>query len=170
MDKILKVIKKRQITAIILTVALIVGIPSIIIGATRLGQNAGFVVLMVFGIVATVAGFYGSPVAWVAVGNAKSECTLVTAVETEHLYTVRELSARLNKNERNTSALLNDCIMKGYLVGYLREGDRLILNENTSLHPTEHNMDCPYCGAVVTFTGTSAKCPYCGSALQRRKD
>ena len=165
MEKAEKSVKKRFYISLFLTIYFIVGIPLLVVGATRLSQGGGYVFMLVLGIIGAVVGFYGMPVAWVMYGNARTELALVSAVRNEHLYTVQELSARLASNEKQTSANLDNCIRKGYLTGYLRKGDRLYLNENTELKPTEYSVECTRCGAYVTYTGTGAKCPYCGSAL-----
>ena len=94
------------------------------------------------------------------------ELTVVQAVTQEHLYTVADLAQRLSVNGKTASATLNNCIRKGYLVGYIREGDRLVLNENRALGPTQYTLVCSHCGATVELTkGDTARCPYCGSVL-----
>lgn len=165
MEKALKVKKKRKITAIILSIMLAAGIPCIVLGATNMDENKAFTALLVLGIICVVGGFYGAPVAWTSMLSVNAEVTLVEAVVNEHLYTVDELSQRLSQKPKQTSALLNDCIRKGYLTGFKREGDTLILNENSALKPKEFVTECKYCGAVVTLTGDMSKCPYCGSPL-----
>ena len=76
------------------------------------------------------------------------------------------LIAGLSVNGKTASATLNNCIRKGYLVGYIREGDRLVLNENRALGPTQYTLVCSHCGATVELTkGDTARCPYCGSVL-----
>ena len=63
-------------------------------------------------------------------------------------------------------ATLNSCIKKGYLTGFIREGDTLVLNENRALAPTTLTVDCPRCGATFTLQkGDTARCPYCGSVV-----
>ena len=149
--------KRNFILALAFTIGLIAGIPCIVVGATNMGDNKGFVALLVFGIVGTVLGFYGSPLMWTR---------LVRAVTQEHLYTVADLAQRLSVNGKTASDTLNNCIRKGYLVGFIREGDRLVLNENRALGPTQYTLVCSHCGATVELTkGDTARCPYCGSVL-----
>lgn len=99
MEKAEKSVKKRFYLALFLTIYFIVGIPLLVVGATRLSQGGGYVFMLVLGIIGAVVGFYGMPVAWVMYGNARTELALVSAVRNEHLYTVQELSARLASNE-----------------------------------------------------------------------
>lgn len=166
MELALKAKKRNFILAIILTVGLIAGIPCIVVGAINMGDNKGFVALLVFGIVATVLGFYGTPLAWTRLATLNQELTLVQAVTAEHLHTVADLSQRLNTNGKQTSAILNNCIRKGYLVGFIREGDRLVLNENRALAPTKLELVCSHCGASVQLEkGETSRCPYCGSVI-----
>ena len=127
MELALKAKKRNFALALILTLGLIAGIPCIVLGAINMGDNKGFVALLVFGIVGTVL---------------------------------------LSVNGKTASATLNNCIRKGYLVGYIREGDRLVLNENRALGPTQYTLVCSHCGATVELTkGDTARCPYCGSVL-----
>lgn len=166
MELALKAKKKNLGLAIALTVGLIVGIPCIVVGAVKMDDVKAFAALLAVGIVLTVLGFYGSPVAWSRMSSVNQELTLVQAVTTEHLYTVADLSQRLNLKGKHTSDVLNNCIRKGYLVGYIREGDTLVLNENRALGPTVHDFECPRCGAPISVTaGEKTRCPYCGSPV-----
>ena len=76
-------------------------------------DNKGFVALLVFGIVGTVLGFYGSPLMWTRLATVNQELTVVQAVTQEHLYTVADLAQRLSVNGKTASATLNNCIRKG---------------------------------------------------------
>ena len=170
MELALKAKKRNFIFAVVLTVALAAGIPCIVMGAIGLKppshDNAGYIVLLTFGIICVTAGFYGSPIAWSRLAILNQELTLVKAVTEEHLHTVADLAQRLSVNGKTASATLNNCIRKGYLVGYIREGDRLVLNENRALGPTQYTLVCSHCGATVELTkGDTARCPYCGSVL-----
>lgn len=166
MELALKAKKNNTAIAILLTLGLIVGIPLIVVGAINMDENKGFAALLAVGIVLVVAGFYGSPVAWARLGTLNQELTLVQAVTNEHLHTVADLSQRLSMNGKQTSATLNSCIKKGYLTGFIREGDTLVLNENRALAPTTLTVDCPRCGATFTLQkGDTARCPYCGSVV-----
>ncbi len=141
--------KRNFILALAFTIGLIAGIPCIVVGATNMGDNKGFVALLVFGIVGTVLGFYGSPLMWTRLATVNQELTVVRAVTQEHLYTVADLAQRLSVNGKTASDTLNNCIRKGYLVGYIREGDRLVLNENRALGPTQYTLVCSHCGATA---------------------
>lgn len=166
MELALKAKKKNTALAIILTIGLVAGIPLLVVGAVNMDDNKGFVALLVIGIACVVAGFYGAPIAWTRLVTVNQELTLVKAVTEENLYTVADIAQRLSVNGKTASATLNNCIRKGYLVGYIREGDSLVLNENRTLAPTAYTIDCPRCGAQVTLTkNDSPHCPYCGSVL-----
>ena len=151
MELALKAKKKNTALAIILTIGLVAGIPLLVVGAVNMDDNKGFVALLVIGIACVVAGFYGAPIAWTRLVTVNQELTLVKAVTEENLYTVADIAQRLSVNGKTASATLNNCIRKGYLVGYIREGDSLVLNENRTLAPTAYTIDCPRCGAQVTL-------------------
>lgn len=166
MELALKAKQKNTALAIVLTIGLVAGIPLLVVGAVNMDDNKGFVALLVIGIACVVAGFYGAPIAWTRLVTVNQELTLVKAVTEENLYTVADIAQRLSVNGKTASATLNNCIRKGYLVGYIREGDSLVLNENRTLAPTAYTIDCPRCGAQVTLTkNDSPRCPYCGSVL-----
>lgn len=166
MELALKAKKKNTALAIVLTIGLVAGIPLLVVGAVNMDDNKGFVALLVIGIACVVAGFYGAPIAWTRLVTVNQELTLVKAVTEENLYTVADIAQRLSVNGKTASATLNNCIRKGYLVGYIREGDSLVLNENRTLAPTAYTIDCPRCGAQITLTkNDSPRCPYCGSVL-----
>ena len=129
MELALKAKKKNTALAIILTIGLVAGIPLLVVGAVNMDDNKGFVALLVIGIACVVAGFYGAPIAWTRLVTVNQELTLVKAVTEENLYTVADIAQRLSVNGKTASATLNNCIRKGYLVGYIREGDSLVLNE-----------------------------------------
>ena len=67
--------KRNFILALAFTIGLIAGIPCIVVGATNMGDNKGFVALLVFGIVGTVLGFYGSPLMWTRLATVNQELT-----------------------------------------------------------------------------------------------
>ena len=158
--------KRNFILALAFTIGLIAGIPFIVVGAINMGDNKGYIAMLVLGIVGTVLGFYGTPLLWVRVSTVNQELTVVRAVTQEHLYTVADLAQRLSVNGKTASATLNNCIRKGYLVGYIREGDSLVLNENRALAPTQFSLVCAHCGATVQLQkGETSRCPYCGSVL-----
>lgn len=178
MEKAVKTRNRRFALAVILSVMLVIGIPMIIVGAVgpsdghgaMRAARIGYKFMMGLGIAFTAVGFYGTPLGWIAFGNANAELTIVSAVRTEHLYTVDELASRLGKSEKETLTLLTNCVRKGYLTEYKLEGTALVLNENTALAPTEVHFECPRCGApVVCIAGEKTVCSYCGSPLTAPK-
>ena len=140
---------------------LVAGVPMIVFGAINMG---GLTILMVAGIVFVVLGFYGTPLVWVSYGNKVSLKRVVYAVDREHLLTVQEISAQLSKPEKAVRGMLDQCFQKGYLVGYVRKGDEIFLNEARAPEETLHAAVCPSCGAKYTYkAGEQPVCPYCGS-------
>lgn len=158
-----KSLRKKIITsfilALFLTLCLCGGVPLIIIFA---GKNTA---VMVVGITCAVVGFYGTPMGWISYGGAKSLERVVLAVTAENLLTVKDIAAQLGKPEEQIKASLTECFQKGYLFGYVFDGETVSYNANR--HPTEKVMSwvCPNCGATNTYLLTDGvvKCPYCGS-------
>ena len=155
-------VTKMFILSIVLTVMFVGGIPAIILGATN-----EIWPLMGAGIGCTVVGFYAMPLAWISYGSARTLSRVVFAITDEHLYSVQEISAQLSMNEKDVRANIDKGFNKGFLKGYKREGDNIVLNENVAAGKREHFYECPYCGAKFTYTADNARCPYCGSPVNK---
>lgn len=163
MNRIKNALRSSFLTAFILSFAFAGGIPAIVLGAIN-----GLHAVMGVGIACTVIGFYGTPIAWISYGSKRSLHRLVAAVYEEHIYTVKELSAQLSVPEANVRSQIATCINKRYLPGFIRNGDSLVLNENSALSETEHAAECPHCGAKFKYKGANATCPYCGTLIERK--
>lgn len=164
MNAVNKAVRKQLILSLVLSCMLVAGIPMIIFGASN---KLWF--LMAAGILFTVLGFYGTPMAWVSYGNKVGLRRVVYAVTREHLLAVEKISAQLGKPEKNIRALLDECFQKGYLPGYVRQGDTISLNEAKAPEETLHAAVCPYCGAKYTYRGTEEPvCPYCGAMSEKK--
>ncbi|HIY45769.1 MAG TPA: hypothetical protein H9731_04575 [Candidatus Borkfalkia excrementipullorum] len=164
MGPIRKALRSAMTLALILTFCL----P---LGGAMLGVGLGFGLAPVWavGIALMVAGFYGCPIAWVGYGSKRSLYRLVQAVEEENIYTVRELASQLGLSEKEVRNRIDTCFNKRYLVGYKREADGLVLNENRALREREHAAVCPSCGAKFDYkAGEQARCPYCGTLAERK--
>ena len=160
-------IRKALRSALWLSLILTLCLP---LGGAMLGVGLGFgiVGVWVIGIALMAAGFYGCPVAWAGYGNKRTLYRLVEAVEEENIYTVQELAAQLGISEKEVRNRIDICFNKRYLVGYKREADGLILNENQDLRKREHTVACPYCGAKFEYkAGEEARCPYCGMRVDK---
>lgn len=155
-------LKKLLIASIVITILFVAGIPMIPIGATT-----ELWAVMGVGIGLAAAGFYATPVIWSVYGSARPLKRIVYAVTEENLYTVQEIAAQLSLSEKNVRAYLDKCFNKGFLKGYKREGDNIVLNENVAAAKREHFYECPYCGAKFTYTIDNARCPYCGSPVNK---
>ena len=155
-------ITKLMITAIVLSVMFVAGIPMIIVGATK-----SIPAVLGIGIAFTAVGFYGTPLAWTMYGSSRVLARIVYAVTEEHLYTVQEIAAQLSLSEKEVRAHLDKCFNKNFLPGYKRNGDTILLNENIAAANKEMSAECPYCGAKFTYTAQNARCPYCNSPVKK---
>ncbi len=152
--------------ALIMTLMLVAGIPAIPVGFAL-----GYTAVGVAGIVCTVIGFYGCPVAWVAFGGYVPLKRLVYAVEEENILTVPELSAHLRRSEKDVKASIARAIDKLYLQGYLFDGVNLTPNtkKKTNADGAAHTGKCPSCGAPLPLPPAGAKyiqCPYCDTTVR----
>lgn len=156
--------KRAFIFSLILSVAFVAGIPAIVFGTIY-----KWWILMAVGIVCTVCGFYGCPIAWTGYGEIRSLSRMVFAIAEEHIYTVNELSQQLSLSEKEVRNRLDKCIKKRYLLGYRKEGDKIILNEGTALDKKQFAYKCPNCGASFFYTRENPCCPYCKSPVKQDK-
>ncbi|MDD6995715.1 MAG: hypothetical protein SPH68_04190 [Candidatus Borkfalkiaceae bacterium] len=162
MDAVEKALKKQLICAIAFSLMFAAGIPMIIFGAVRSAWA-----LMAAGIAFAAAGFYGTPIVWINYGDKVAQRRVVYAVTKEHLLTVQDVAAQLSKTEKDVRNLLSVCFNKGYLSGYVRQGDNIALNEAKAPEERKHAAECRFCGAKFAYTGDVAICPYCGAADER---
>ena len=126
MQKAEHTVRSFLIAALIASVLFVVGIPMIILGASgafgSVGVNRLF---LIAGIVFTAGCFYGMPILWITYANARELRRVVFAVEVQRLYTVERLAAHLNLPPEVTRGKLDACFEKGYLPGFIRDGDTL---------------------------------------------
>lgn len=162
MQPIHKATKKSLMLALFLTLCLPLG--GVLLGV---GLGIGQPAMWAIGIAGLVVGFYGCPIGWVGYANKRSYLRLVTAIDEEHLYTVKELSAQLGLSEKEVRNQIDVLFKNRYLIGYRRTGDGIELNENKALSDRESTRSCPSCGAKVTFKGAETVCPYCGTHIAR---
>lgn len=161
--KINKEVKIRLLIGILISVAFVVGIPMIPLGAVF-----KWWAMMAIGIAFVGFGFYAIPIFWTNFGKKVTQKRIVFAVEREHLLTVQEISAQLSMNERQIRGILDECFRKGYLNGYIRRGDSIFRNEAVAPEDKVHAVECIYCGAKFTYKGLTGICPYCGSAHKEK--
>lgn len=153
-------VRKSFLASFIFTVAFIAGIP-----ATVLGAVFNVWAVMGIGIACVIIGFYAMPICWIRHAHMKSLKRLVFAVVEEHIYTVNGLGRQLSLSEKQVRNCLDECFRKSYIIGYLREGDNLILNEKKEPAQKKYAAECPYCGAKFTYNADNAVCPYCKSPV-----
>lgn len=165
MQPIYKAAKRSFTLAMIFTLLFPLGGALLGVGL-GIGQPAMWAV----GIACLGSAFYGCPIAWVGYGNKKAYVRLVTAIEEEHLYNVRDLAAQLGLSEKDVRNQIDVLFKKRYIVGYVRTGDGIALNENVALQARKYTRECPSCGASVTFSGTDTVCPYCGTHIGREAE
>ncbi len=158
MEKITNRCKSLFIWALTLSILAVAGIPMIVLGAV----NALWAV-MVLGIVFVVAGVYVMPFLWVKFGESKGVKRMVFAVEKEYVYSVKDLAMRFGMSEKAVVGSIRTCIEKGYLIGYLFDGNEIKANTNKPINDRVITVRCENCGATYSYdVDKKGKCPYCG--------
>lgn len=163
MKKVKGKIQGLLIASVLLTIVFVGGIPMIIAGA---GKST---FLLVTGIVFVAGGFYCMPVCWVMYGEAKKLARVVFAVEKECIYSVGDIAVHLSETPEVIKGYVQKCIDKGYLLGYIFDGEQLNANFNISKKDELINVKCEGCGAKYQSSPTSESvCPYCGSVNKHK--
>ena len=147
------------IFCILSSAAFVGGIPMIIIGASN-----HISIVMILGIIMVAFDFYACPILWVNFGNCANLKTVVKAVEEENIYTVQDIARQQNKQPKDVENQIRVCLQKGYIVGYLFDGERLTLNENRKQGKRLLTVKCRNCGATYGYySDQDGVCPYCGT-------
>lgn len=160
MDRAIKKKKKMITLAILLSIALPVGIVTTILCAVN-----KIWVVMAIGIVLIVAGFYGAPICWSRLGDYSKMIALLRGIEQQNLYTVQELAAYTTSNEKSTIARIQSAINSGYLLNYLFvDNQRLELIKSRKQELHQVTFKCTNCGALVYAdqNASNTRCEYCG--------
>ena len=149
------------IIAFVGSVLFVGGIPMIIFGATK-----HITPIMILGIVLTGFNFYFMPIAWTVYGSRKKYLRISQAVKEENIATVQQLSQNLSADENQMIANVKAMFEKGYMKGYLFDGQKITLNQNRKLEGNKVTIKCPNCGAnVVVNENQQSVCPYCGTVV-----
>ena len=155
MEAINKKIKSLFILSLILSVAFVAGIPSIVFGAT-----GGMIWLMVIGIIATVAGFYGMPISWVMYGTNISQRNIVRSIVEEQITNIDDLAGIHNKSVPVITREISTLIAKGYLKGCKIQGNEIVGIKKKSIIARNK---CPNCGSPLIIKDNKKVCEYCSS-------
>lgn len=155
--KIDKDFKKILIFSILASISLPIGVPLIIIGASKTW------ILLTLGIIMAVFGFYGAPILWVYYGNLRTTKQVVNSILEENLTNTKEIASHLQMTEKKVKEIINNSIKKGYLTNLIFDGENLTVNNKMKLKYNDRKNKCPNCGGLLEQTSDGTVCPYCGS-------
>ncbi len=157
----MEVINKKLRLLFSFALALSIGFPLGVLGII-FGAVFGIVFLLVLGILLTVSGFYAMPLLWVRYAERRGDRTLLIIIEKDYIYTVQGLQTQTGYTEENIRQRLARMIHDRILVGYIFEGDELILNNNErQKNAAPPAKKCPACGAQMIHDGEIYRCEYC---------
>ncbi len=167
-DALSKAMRGRMMLAIVLSAMLVCGIPMI---------PVGFIYVMpvgIIGIIFTVCGFYGCPVAWTTFGSLASYRGVCSMIEEDGIYSVREIAATLGTNEKKVKQQVAYLVSKRFLRGYTFDGvDKItpVGAAATTGKTAEAALTgkCPNCGATLTEEDGKLHCRWCGGVFPLRK-
>ena len=145
--------------AILSGVCLFGGIPVLVIGATN-----GITALIVTGIALIAINFYACPILLVSYTNVLMLKRTAKAVNEEHIYDVKNIALQTGKPEEFIKQQIRVCLEKGYIAGFLFDGEKLTLNRNVKADKRLLSYKCSNCGATITYySNEHPVCPYCGT-------
>lgn len=153
--------------ASVLSLLLLCGVPLI-----PVGFSLGIIPLGVTGIVFTVLGFYGTPLAWVAFSNLASHKGVYSMIAEDGVYSVSAISGTLGKTPKAVRESVTYLINKRYLSGFTFDGADT-LTPLRSGSERAGGIDaaygkCPNCGASLITEEGKTHCPYCGSIFSKK--
>ena len=164
MKKINAKLAVMLVFCILSSAAFVGGIPMIIFCAANHVS-----IVMIAGIIMTAFDFYACPILWINFGGAVALKAVVKAVEEENLYTAEEIAVQQNKEVKIVVNQIRTCMQKGYIKGYLFDGEKLTLNENRKQGRRLINVKCANCGAAYGYySDEEAVCPYCGTPANQK--
>lgn len=168
MKKLNSEIRHMLIAAIVVTVLFVAGLPVLLLGTSKAFAVAGVNTLfLVTGIVLLAGGFYATPILWVLYGGKRELLGFVSAIENRGLSTLEALASHTRLDADAVRAKIDLCFEKGYLDGYIRDGDTL---RRPNPEGELHSVICPACAARFEFRGESGKCPWCGTLYVVKED
>ncbi len=139
-----------------LSIGFPLGVLGIIFGAVY-----GKIFLLVVGILLAALGFYVMPILWVMYGDRRGDRTLLSIIETEHLYEVNALSLQTGYPPKDISRRILRLIHSRALVGFLFVGGTLVPNQKTAKKQTPESRTCESCGAPMQYREDHYFCEYC---------
>ncbi len=149
--------------AVLSAILLVGGIPMIIIGASS--QK----IVMILGIIFVAVDFYACPVLFIKYGDAVSLKRVVKAVNEEHIYDIKIISAHTGKSAEVIRQQIRQCIDNGYIAGLLFDGEKLCFNDNQKADKKLISVKCLNCGATINYySNENPVCPYCGTPYEKK--
>ncbi|MCI6716261.1 MAG: hypothetical protein SOZ32_00220 [Bacilli bacterium] len=157
----------KFLTAFILSILLIIGIPMIPIGFSKEVEIVG-----ILGIVFTAVGFYGTPIAWINYTNFCKLYRLYNLIYHDKVYYMSLLASTTSQKIEIIEQEVNTLIQKGYLTSFIIVDDKLV-NLKEVKNPNDYlanaagkvqTITCEGCGYTYTYETTNgiSQCPYCG--------
>lgn len=163
LNRVKKEVNKFLIISIIASILLVVGIPVIVLFA---GKNW---LLMSIGIVFVVFGFYGSPILWLSYSGKRKTKRVVESIVEENLMTNNEIAKQLSMNEKDVKDEIYKAINRKFLVGYIYDGEKIILNDKQKPMQKLHIKKCINCGGKLEQDGENWRCPYCDMKFSKEE-
>lgn len=155
-----KVLKTKKIWLAWGIASAVLGVASIV-GIVLFAINLLYVP-MAISIALTAHAFYGCPFYFLAFGNARL-CERTVLAVSEHGLTDIESIAKFTMTKPNfANAVVEKCLLKGYLTGYMLDGDRLVRLESVQDSASEAEaVKCKYCGMMLS--DDERICSSCGA-------
>lgn len=157
MERVVRIKKIWRITGIASAVLGVASIVGIVLFAIKL-----LYVPMAISIVLTAHAFYGCPFYFLAFLNARLCERTVSAVSEHGLKDIESIAKFTMAKPNYAKMLVEKCLIKGYLTGYMLDGDKLVRLQSAQYTDREvGDLKCRYCGAK--FSTDEKACSSCGA-------
>ena len=154
MDKA-KRIKKIWLAVVIVTaVTAVAGLPALIVFAIN-----DMMALMAVALVLFLHGFFGITFYALALSGASHDVRVVDAIDGQGLTNINDIAMCSALPIGSTADSIRRCMKRGYIVGYIFDGNDLIPIEKKEYF-------CEYCGKTVA--ADTEICSSCGAHIRER--
>ncbi len=167
-----KYIKLKFRIPLILSILGVIAIPGIVLSAIYINKYPLLLISLIISIAIDLFDFYGLPFFWISYSNVLKMKRLYNSIVYENIYSVEDLSKYCGYQKASVIENLNSLMKKGYLKGYLFDGQKVTLNEFTSLKKKIYLKCCPYCGGKelhLMDDQNMVVCDYCKSKIPNIK-
>lgn len=120
--------------------------------------------LLITGLIVAFFGIvFGIPLSWLFMSERRAALRIAMMASGPESTPLSVLAESTGAGIDETRGRAAWCIRKGYLDGYVIDGDGIVRADPSR---REHAATCPNCHASFVFRGDIGQCPYCGEYVE----